>query len=166
MLVSDSQITVTLKHCAWTLRHRERAMGLPLKVHSAHSAHNSRAVPWKGNHFRSGKQRGEMKDQECSFGHDKRKMSTEIHYMWPGVLLLSVAASGWHICWWSNEKLRKHVQPCSLKMQQRCQCILSGDEQFHRVGDKHNPNYPSASGSLLNLNGLEKNLSVFVTSLF
>lgn len=78
MIVSDSQITVTLKHCAWTLRHREMAMGLPLKVHSAH---NSQALPWKGNHFRSGKQRGEMKDQECSFGHDKRMMSTEIHYM-------------------------------------------------------------------------------------
>lgn len=106
-------------------------MGLPLKVHSAHI---SQAFPWKGNHFRSGKQNGEMKDQECSFGHDKRMMSTEIHYMWPGVLSLSVTASDWHI-WWSNEKLRKHVQPCSLKMQQRCQCILSGDEQFHQVGD-------------------------------
>lgn len=94
MLVSDSQITVTLKHCAWTLRHREMAMGLALKVHSAH---NSQAVPWNGNHFCSGKQKGEMKDEKCSFGHDKRKMSTEIHYMLPGVLLLSVTASGWHI---------------------------------------------------------------------
>lgn len=131
MLVSDSQITVTLKHCAWTLRHREMAMGLPLNVHSAH---NLQAVLWKGNLLHPGKQRGEMKNWECSFGHDKRKMSREIHCMWPGILLLKVTASGWHICWWSNEKLQEHVQPCSLKIQQRCKCILSEDEHFYRVG--------------------------------
>lgn len=60
-LMSDSQITVTLKLCAWTLRHGEMAMDLTLNVHSAQ---NSQALPWKGNHLHSGKQRGEMKDLE------------------------------------------------------------------------------------------------------